>query len=149
MLRDTATTINPATLPRQSARATQRDAMRRALMYYVQSTADPDGVEPEALVAETLQTLYDDVIASGASTAAEYRAIRDKREHVGRLDPLAYLDAEIGRYRSLETTLGDRMADALSVVFAEEMDRLAVDGNEWTPTGLLAGLELVARGGVR
>lgn len=149
MLRDATTTINPATLPRQSALATRRDNLRRALRCYVESVADPDGVESEALVAETLQTLYDDVIASGASTAAEYRAIRDKREHVGRLDPLAYLDAEIGRYRGLGTTLGDRMADALMGVFAEEQDRNAVDGNEWTPTGLVAGLELAARGGVR
>jgi len=148
MLRDATTTINPATLPRPSARAIRRDNLRRALRYYVESVADPEGVELEALVAETLQALYDDVIASGASTAAEYRAIRDDREHVGRLDPLAYLDAEIGRYRGLGTTLGDRMADALMGVFAEEMDRNAIDGNEW-PTGLVTGLELAARGGAR
>ncbi len=149
MLRDTTATINPATLPRQSARATRRDNLRRALKYFVESVADPEGAEPEALVAETLQTLYDDFLASGASTAAEYRAIRDDREHVGRLDTLAYLDAEIGRYRAIGTTLGDRMADALSAVFAEEQDRQEVDGNEWTPTGLLASLELAARGGAR
>ena len=148
MLRDTTTTINPATLPRQSAHATQRATFLRGLEYYAKSVADPHGSEVEALAAETLQALYDDVIASRASTAAQYRAIRDEREHVGRLDTLAYLDAEIGRYRGLGTTLGDRMADALMDVFAEEQDRLAADGNEW-PTGLVTGLELAARGGDR
>lgn len=120
-------------------RQARRACLVKGLRHHVEHTFDPTGCDADSLAAEALSALCDDVIASGAADAAEYREIVAARAADDPSDPLTWLDAEIGRYRSILDPTASRAAEALQAVFdAVRAERESV-GVE-TPARLVAAL---------
>lgn len=120
-------------------RQARRACLVKGLRWHAEHTFDAAGCDADGLAAEALSGLYDDVVASGAADAAEYREIVAAREADDPSDPLTWLDAEIGRYRSMMDPTAARAAEALQAVFdAVRTERESVGLG--TPARLVASL---------